>query len=501
MSSRDTEAAEIVEREDAAAPSGPGAAGDARRSRLSRRRTVLVASMAAITALTGGGAAASLFVKSPAQAAADTRPPAPDVLTAPVEYRVLARTVTVRGLVTPGQVVEVAPTGAGESSARSVVTKLPVQVGSSIAAGQVLLEVSGRPVFVLPGALPVYRDLKPGATGQDVAQLQEALRALGHPTGGDPAGTFGDGTKAALAALYAAAGYEPRPAAPEGAAQVEAAADAVTGAERSLQDAIEAGRAAADPRGRGTAAPGSPSTGAAPAGAAAGADRQVDRAKEDLAKARARLARLKAADGPMLPAAEVAFVQSFPARVDTVTAQVGSPVSGKVMTLSSGALVVGGTLSVREKGLVHPGQKVEVFSEATGITAAATVAAVADTTDAPQQDAAGSGPQQAPGVPGYRFRMQPDAPLDQRLTAQDVRVTVAAASSEGKVLVVPVSAVSSTADGRTVVTVLRAGRRERVEVTPGISGDGCAEIRPTAPGTVVEGDRVVVGTENGKMPG
>lgn len=47
-----------------------------------------------------------------------------------------------------------------------------------------LLEVTGRPVTVLEGVLPMWRDFEPGIEGPDVLQLQEALARLGRYRGG-----------------------------------------------------------------------------------------------------------------------------------------------------------------------------------------------------------------------------------------------------------------------------------------------------------------------------
>lgn len=60
-----------------------------------RRRWVALVAVGAV-ALTGAGFGASLLIKSPTQAAADSRPPAPSVITAPVEYRTLASSVILR---------------------------------------------------------------------------------------------------------------------------------------------------------------------------------------------------------------------------------------------------------------------------------------------------------------------------------------------------------------------------------------------------------------------
>lgn len=461
---------------------------------LSRRRAWVAAVAVGAVLLSAAGVGASLVIKSPAQAAAEAGPPPLDVLVARVEKRVLRDTLIVRGTVTSAQAVQVTPTVAGgEGSGPPVVTKVAIGQGDPVVAGRVLLEVSGRPVFALPGALPVYRDLKPGAAGEDVKQLQKALAGLGHGTGSDKAGTFGAGTKAALGAFYKSIGYDPLPAVADGGEAVNAAEDAVTSAERSLEDVKAAARS-------GTGATG------ATGGKGAGQDaaRSVARAKEDLAKARERLAEARAAAGPMVPAGEVVFLESFPARADSVRVRPGSAVSGAVMTLSAGALVVRGQLAEHQKGLVRAGQKVEILSEVSGVTAAAEVLSVADTVSVAPAPNGGQGEGQgqqapAPGGPsGYEMLVRPLAPLDAKLAGQDVRLTVEAAATDGNALVVPVTAVSAGTDGRTSVTVVDGtGAQRRVEIRPGTTGDGYVEIRPTGDGVIADGDSVVIGVNPG----
>lgn len=501
---------------------------------LPRRRKWVVSVAAGSVLLSGVGVAVAQVIKSPAQAAADSAAPPPSVLTAPVEQRVLVASVVLRGTVTAQQSVDVTPAGGAPGAAGAVVTKLPVAVGGHVEEGQVLLEVSGRPVIALRGTLPAYRDLKPGAEGGDVAQLQQALARLGHGTGPDPAGRFGEGTKTALAALYASAGYSPLPALPDGNASVADARQSVTSAERAVEDARDslerAAKAARQPASPAPAtnpsAPSAPSASPSPspspspgargadpravdgkgAGSAPGADlsgmrKQVERAKEDLNTARAGLAEILAAAGPMAPVAEVVFLSSFPARVDSVASKVGAQVSGKVLTVSSGALVVTGHLQDHQKGLVRPGRQVEILSEVTGTTAAASVASVADTVGQ-EQPATGTGGQpsgqQPPGPKGYLMVVQPAEPLDPKLAGQDVRLTIEAASTGGEVLVVPVSAISAAVDGRTYVTVLEAdGVRRRVRVTTGTTGDGHVEVRPAEGDRLAEGERTVVGVRAG----
>ncbi|WP_277439555.1 peptidoglycan-binding protein [Streptomyces sp. SPB162] len=489
---------------------------------LARRRVWVIAVAVGALALSGSAAGASLVIKSPAQAAAERAAPPPDLLTAPVERRVLKDSVILRGTVRAGQSVDVSPSVTpGEGAGTPVVTKLLAGLRATVTDGKVLLEVSGRPVFVLRGALPVYRDLKPGATGDDVAQLQRALGELGHRSGGDPAGTFGPGTKAALTGFYASIGYDPLPAHADGGAALKAARDAETAAERALQDAQDAQdelEAADEPPAAPAGKPGSgsPSTGRPSAGKPASgkaAKRAVQRAREDLSSARGDLAAVLAADGPMLPAGEVVYLDGFPARVDSIPAHVGSKVSGSaVMTVSAGALVVRGALQEYQKGLIRPGQRVQILSEVSGVTAAATVASVGTAIDSGSgQPAGAASPDQqgqqgqqgqdqgqggSAGQRGYPLVIRPDQPLDPQLAGQDVRLTVEAASTDGMALVVPVTAISAGADGRTVVTVVAgAGAQRRVEVRPGTTGDGFVEVVPVGGGVLAEGDRVVTGVK------
>ncbi|MER5664736.1 peptidoglycan-binding protein [Streptomyces mirabilis] len=435
-------------------------------SALSRRRRLLSGLTAGSVLVAGVALWTSAYVKSPAQAAADAGPPAPDVLTAPVERRVLSDTVVTRGSVSASQTVDIIPSGiAVEGGLKPVVTKVMVRSGQTFPGGRVLVEVSGRPVFALRGSLPVYRDLKPGAHGDDVRQLQLALKDLGHSTGADSLGTFGPGTKRAVVALYEKIGYEPVTTDNSAA---DSARTEVKRARREL-DRLEEKRA--DPG-------------------------DVRYAREDLADAESALAKAEAVSGPMVPASEVVFLSGFPARVDSLNSKVGDPVGEKIATVSAGKLVIKGSLSLQDKGLVHPGQKAEVLSEVTGDELTGTVATVADAPTAPD---AGTDTQEAGQTPeGYAVTVTPRSALPVRLAGQDVRLTVEAASSGRKVLVVPVSAISAGADSHTTVTVVdRSGARRRIEVRPGTSGDGYTMVTPVGGERLRAGDRVVVGVQHG----
>lgn len=75
-----------------------------------------------------------------------------------------------------------------------------------------------------------------------------------------------------------------------------------------------------------------------------------------------------------------------------------------------------------------------------------------------------------------------------------MRLTIEAASTGSKALVVPITALSSGADGRTTVTVIGpSDNRRRVEVRPGTAGDGYVAVTPVGRGELREGDAVVTG--------
>ena len=66
----------------------------------------------------------------------------------------------------------------------------------------------GRPVFVLRGATPAYRDMSPGISGGDVRQLEEALDRLGFDPG-TVDGIYDQKTSAAVERWYRKAGWDP----------------------------------------------------------------------------------------------------------------------------------------------------------------------------------------------------------------------------------------------------------------------------------------------------
>jgi Putative peptidoglycan binding domain len=96
------------------------------------------------------------------------------------------------------------------NQARGTITWLP-SVGQVIGHGEVLYRIDGKPVVLLYGPTPAYRDLGEGAsasdvTGPDVAELNAELVALGYATAAQiPAGSdqFSWWTKQAVKKLQA----------------------------------------------------------------------------------------------------------------------------------------------------------------------------------------------------------------------------------------------------------------------------------------------------------
>jgi peptidoglycan hydrolase-like protein with peptidoglycan-binding domain len=196
---------------------------------------------AALGLVVGAGAIgwfAGAQISSPAEAAANAKPPTPSLITAAVDKRLLSADVIARGSIDYSDPVSLALSGAiGEAGSTAIVTMVP-DVGAGLGEGSVALEVSGRPVILLQGELPVYRDLRPGSKGDDVLQLELALKRLGYLATAD--NVWGDATGAAIQSLYAALGYTANTISKSDQATLDAARDGVRLANQSLQDAIKA---------------------------------------------------------------------------------------------------------------------------------------------------------------------------------------------------------------------------------------------------------------------
>ena len=160
--------------------------------------------------ITIGGWIGARQIRSPAQVAADTAAPKPSPITIPVVRRTLAAKVIVRGTVRFGapQAVVLANSQLKQGgTASDIVTRAP-RARTELGPGEIAMTVDGRPVFVLPGTIPMHRDLGPGARGQDVLQLERALLRFGASPGAVD-GRYDAATAAAVSTFYLRRGWDP----------------------------------------------------------------------------------------------------------------------------------------------------------------------------------------------------------------------------------------------------------------------------------------------------
>lgn len=205
-----------------------------------------MAAIAVAVVAAGGGWLAGRNIKSPDQAALESEPPPASLITVEVELVELVADVVVRADVGFDEPTTLGLSGAlGNRESAPVVTSAPER-GAELAEGSAAIEIAGQPVFVLAGAVPVYRDLRLSDRGPDVEQLEAALSRLGH-FGGDPDQLWDEATGAAVAAWYEQAGYRPNgPSDLEQTALKAArgrrstARTALADAQRALADAGEA---------------------------------------------------------------------------------------------------------------------------------------------------------------------------------------------------------------------------------------------------------------------
>lgn len=192
----------------------------------------LALGLVAAVLLAGMAWAAGRGIRSPAQVAADTAAPIPSLITVPVERRTLSTEVIVRGTVRYGSPQNVVLAASTVKQGSGIVSR-PPRPGARLRDGSVALVMSGRPVLVLRGSAPMYRDLAQGSVGQDVLQLEQALQRLGFAPGAiddryDPA------TASAVAAWYRKGGWDPFSATDLQAEQVRAARASAASARDAL---------------------------------------------------------------------------------------------------------------------------------------------------------------------------------------------------------------------------------------------------------------------------
>jgi len=473
---------------------------------MSRKRITSIFLVLVLVALSAGASwIAGSNIKSPAEVAARTAPPPPSPILVPVEKRVLSSDIVTRGTARFGlpQPISIAPSALKPDA--GVITALPAR-NTQLNEGDVLLTASGRPVFVLQGEVPAYRDLAPGSSGEDVRQLESELERLGFDPG-PLDGTYDEQTSAAVSEWYAAAGFQPFGATPEQVANIRAleqelavaindklAADAAAAAAPLAVDAARAKadydialeRANADAN---LAVAQAAVLSAQLAGdveiqaaldAQMAAEREAKRLNDLAVRLTADLEIAQRQAGVKVPVDEIVFIPALPVRIEDIQAALGDAVSGPVLTVTNNQVVIDSSLRLEEASLVRPGMAVAIDEPDLGIKATGVVGTVADTPG-------------TMGVDGFHIYLEilaDEAPTS--LVGVSLRLTIPTESTGGAVTAVPVSAVSLTADGTSRVQVDNHGSLEFVVVEPGLSADGFVEVTPVD-GTLAPGQLVVVG--------
>lgn len=140
------------------------------------------------------------LVRSPDASVLDARDQTVAVY-ASAESRVVSDEVRIQGeaMGTATQPVYVDPP---DGAAFAVVTSIAAETGSELPNGTLLGTVSDRPVFVFSVQVPLFRDLRRGDSGSDVANLQAAL-------GVEQSGEVDGATLDAVRQLYASVDIEP----------------------------------------------------------------------------------------------------------------------------------------------------------------------------------------------------------------------------------------------------------------------------------------------------
>lgn len=279
------------------------------------RRKPAIAFVVAVVLASFGGWLLGSQVTSPAEIAARTAAPQPSPILAPVEARVLSSNVVTRGTGRFGAPREVGPAHSLLKGDTIVLTGRP-ELGDQASEGDILYWISGRPVILLEGDQPSFRDLGPGMTGTDVAQLEAALERLGHEPGAVD-GVYDDQTEAAVRLLYESVGIDP----------------AVASAQQ-LSDLFPSGTDIF-------------------AGSIPG-------------------------PGVLLPADEILFLPALPVRVAEVSVGLGEPIDGPVLTVTDANVSIDGSLPIEQSGLAAVGMTVLIDESDLGIEAVGVISSLAE---------------------------------------------------------------------------------------------------------------------------
>jgi hypothetical protein len=267
-----------------------------------------------LVAAAGLGWWAGASVKSPAEEAARTAAPEPSPILAPVEVRNLSTDVVTRGTGRFGSPRELVVPQSPLKERERVITEVAA-VGQLLNEGATVALLNARPVFLLVGQEPMYRDLGVGMSGQDVAQLEAALDRLGANVG-TVDGVFDDATARGVTAWYRSLGHEP-----------------LVYAEETLTDLLPIDTAA--------------------------------------------LAAAWPSAGVIVPVDEVQFIDSAPVLVAEVLQPRGHVLEGPLVTVTDSVVTIDSSVPVEEAALLQPGMVVAIDEPDLGVNTTGVIGRVA----------------------------------------------------------------------------------------------------------------------------
>ena len=314
--------------------------------------------------------------------------------------------------------------------------------GQTISNGEQLAEIDGEPLFALAGRVPAWRDITPGESGPDVAELQKALASLGYYQGGDTPGFFGTATQDAVSAYYEHLGYTP------------------------------------------------PATGGVP---------MTD--VIFLPSLPAKVIAVNGAKGqqPGQPFLELAARGSLALTGELPPAYAGQVKAGLKVKIFDEVTGIHATGTIADVGTATTITPIGAIVNVGGGSASASAAESAGSGSTGSGSTGGGRVEQfwqrcePGGTPFIPLAVHPSKPLPAALNGENVLVTVETGRTEGPVLTVPVAAIVTTGSGTSYVTVAGAdGKQTQVAVTPGISENGYVQVTPVTAGKLAAGDSVVV---------
>ena len=214
---------------------------------------------------------------------------------------------------------------------------------------------------------------------------------------------------------------------------------------------------------------------------------------------------MEAAIGTVVPPGEVVFLPTLPTNLTALLTSIGTTPGAEIAQVSSTATQVSGRVAKADASLVKVGAAVTLELRDVGVETTGVITDIRK----PKQSNDGNNGGGGGGGDGSDDRLEvvvepDDRDLINQYIGFSVRITAEVSATADAVLAVPVSALSVGPDGTSRVEVerepalgSRPAKTEMVEVAVGLAAQGYAEIAPLGGASLVQGDRVIVGSDAG----